>query len=233
MKYSSRENKTETPQETTRHFFCVGMSSSVFTCEWIFFNVMWWGSERKAGCDAVCPYITSCDVGDPHCCLSPIHHLKTPQCFLRWCYCVRKFIIWGWEESSELYVDVQRLLFWGAHEQDAEPHFTCTRAAVVELILPAQGEAKRQNKTMNFTRNHLSFPLYLWPTNDVWFGVSVSSCLDVLIRPQGSFSFFATLVTHYLSLVSDMTWVDGWGCDICTRCFTGSARRTFPGRVTK
>lgn len=31
-------------------------------------------------------YKASCDVGDPHRRLSPIHHLKPPQCFLCWYY---------------------------------------------------------------------------------------------------------------------------------------------------
>lgn len=100
MKYSSRENKTEKPQETTQLILCVGMCLSKCVC--IFFNMVRWSSERKAGCDAACSYVTrsrtSCDVGEPHC-LSPIDCVKTPQYFLCW-----------WNQVKWLHLSAQN--FW-------------------------------------------------------------------------------------------------------------------------
>lgn len=66
--------------------------------------------------------------------------------------CQKNDHLWR-EESSEMCVNVQPLLFLGAHEQDTEHQ----RAAVAELILEAHGVAERQNKTTNSTRNHLFF----------------------------------------------------------------------------
>lgn len=83
VKYSSHENKTETPQETTQLILCMGICLIVSKCVRLSqCDVVKQWEEGRIWCSGL--YMTSCDVGEPHSYLLPIYCDEIPQCFLPW-----------------------------------------------------------------------------------------------------------------------------------------------------